>query len=126
MDIVFLIGRIIFGIVFILFGINHFKGRAQTTGYAASKGVMGATFLVPLTGLMLILGGLSVGTGFLPRIGLILIILFLIPTSFLIHNFWTLPEAEKANEQVQFMKNMAIAGAALALLYIALPWPLSL
>lgn len=126
MDIVFLIGRIIFGIIFIIFGYNHFAGRAQTTGYAASKGVKGASFLVPLTGLMLILGGLSVGFGFVPRIGLILIILFLVPTSFLIHNFWSVPEGEKANEQVQFMKNMALAGASLALLYISLPWPLSI
>ncbi|MEX2404986.1 MAG: DoxX family membrane protein [Candidatus Paceibacterota bacterium] len=126
MDIVFLIGRIIFGLIFIIFGVNHFTGHKETVGYAQSKGIKGANFFVPLTGLMLVLGGLSVGFGFLPRIGLILIILFLLPTSFLIHNFWSAPEDQRQGQMIEFMKNAALIGASLALLYIPLPWPLSL
>ncbi len=82
--------------------------------------------LVVVTGAMLIVGGLSVVLGVLPVIGLLLIILFLVPVSAVMHNFWAVPEEQQMNEQVNFMKNIGLAGAALALMYGASDWPLSL
>ena len=64
--------------------------------------------------------------GVFPVIGLISIILFLLPVSFIIHNFWEVPEEQKMNEQINFMKNMALAGAALALMYGSCYWLLAL
>jgi hypothetical protein len=46
--------------------------------------------------------------------------------SFVIHNFWAVEEEQKMNEQIQFMKNMALAGAALAPMYGAPGWPLAI
>ncbi|MEX2404988.1 MAG: DoxX family protein [Candidatus Paceibacterota bacterium] len=126
MDIVFLIGRIVFGLIFVFFGVNHFMKKDQMVAYAASQGVGGASFFVPATGLILLLGGLSVATGVFPQVGLILLILFLVPTSFIMHRFWGVSPEEKMQQMPHFMKNMALAAAALALLFISLPWPLSL
>jgi len=66
---------------------------------------------------MLVVGDLSVVLGFLSVIGLIFIILYLLHVSFVIHDFWAVEEEQKMNEQNTFTKNIALAGAALALMY---------
>lgn len=82
---------------------------------------------VALTGLMLLAGGLSVVLGVWPVIGLVLLILFLVPVAFIMHNFWAVEDPmQRQAEQVNFMKNLALAGAALALMYGASGWPLSI
>ncbi len=127
MEILLLIGRILFGVFFIMSGINHFTNAGMMSGYAKSKNVPGAYLAVVGTGVMLVLGGLSVLLGLFPVVGLILIIVFLLPTSVLIHNFWTVQDPQaRAAEQVNFLKNLALAGAALALVYGAADWPLTL
>lgn len=126
MEWILLIGRIIFGGFFIFSGLNHFMNLGMMSGYAESKGTPAPQVAVAGSGVMLLAGGLSVVLGVLPVIGLILIILFLLPVSFVIHDFWAVPEEQKMNEQIHFMKNMALAGAALALLYGASSWPLAL
>lgn len=45
----------------------------------------------------------------------------------MMHNFWTISDAQqRAAEQVNFLKNVALIGAALALMYGATDWPLAL
>ncbi|CAA9406544.1 MAG: hypothetical protein AVDCRST_MAG22-1582 [uncultured Rubrobacteraceae bacterium] len=127
MELLLLIGRIFFGVFFIMSGINHFTNAGMMSGYARSKNVPGAYLAVVGTGVMLVLGGLSVLLGLFPIVGLVLIVVFLLPTSVLIHNFWTVQDPQaRAAEQVNFLKNLALAGAALALVYGAADWPLTL
>lgn len=126
MDVLFLIGRILFGGYFLLSGLNHFTHRKMLTGYTASKKVPAAQAAVLVTGLLLILGGLGVVLGVLPRIALILILIFLVPTTFIMHNFWKEQGDNRMMERVHFLKNLALVGAALLLLTIPLPWMLSL
>lgn len=127
MEFLLLIGRIIFGGFFIMSGINHFTNAGMMSGYAKSKNVPAPYLAVVGTGVMLVLGGLSVLLGLFPVLGLILLIVFLVPTSVLIHNFWTVQDPQaRAAEQVNFLKNLALTGAALALMYGAADWPLAL
>jgi len=124
---VLLVGRIIFGGFFIFNGINHFMNLGMMSGYTASKKVPAPRVAVALTGLMLLAGGLSVVLGVWPVIGLVLLILFLVPVAFIMHNFWAVEDPmQRQGEQVNFMKNLALAGAALALMYGASGWPLSI
>jgi uncharacterized membrane protein YphA (DoxX/SURF4 family) len=112
----YLIGRILFSAIFLLSGINHFAQRNAMGQYAQSKGVPAAALMVPLTGLMILLGGLSVLLGYFMEIGTWLIILFLLPTSFMMHDFWKVPDPmQRANQQAHFMKNMAMTGGSLIL-----------
>jgi len=96
-------------------------------GYAASKGVPAPKAAVVGSGLLLLVGGLSVVLGYMPMVGVIALIVFLLPVSFKMHAFWkeTDPMA-KMNAHIQFTKNMALIGAALTLLAIELPWAYSL
>lgn len=127
MELLLLIGRVLFGVFFVMSGINHFKNLGMMGGYAKSKGVPAAGLAVAGTGVMLIAGGVSVIFGLLPVVGLIVLILFLVPTSVLMHNYWTIDDPQvRAAEQVNFMKNLALTGAALALMYGASDWPYAL
>ena len=127
MEFLLLIGRIIFGGFFIMSGINHFTNAGMMSGYAKSKNVPASYLAVVGTGVMLVLGGLSVLLGLFPVLGLILLIVFLVPTSVLIHDSWTVQDPQaRAAEQVNFLKNLALTGAALALMYGASDWPLAL
>lgn len=127
MEILLLIGRILFGVFFIMSGINHFTNLGMMTGYSKSKGIPAARVAVAGTGVLLVLGGLSVLLGLLPVLGLTLLIVFLVPTSVLMHDFWKVQDPQqRASEQINFMKNLALTGAVLILMYGAADWPLSL
>ncbi|MBI2145907.1 DoxX family protein [Candidatus Woesearchaeota archaeon] len=125
-EILFLIGRVIVGLYFIMNGFNHFAKMKMMVGYAKSKNVPLAKLAVPATGLLLLLGGLSFLLGYYPQIGVLLIAVFLIPVSFIMHNFWAVPPEQKMVEMVNFMKNMALLGSALMFLAISTPWAFSL
>jgi len=74
-------------------------------------------FAVIVTGAMLLLGGLSVLFGYKVKIGSILLVLFLLATAFMVHTFWTFEGQQAQVEMAQFMKNIALAGAALVFFY---------
>jgi len=61
---------------------------------------------------------LSILLGYKPKIGAWLIFLFLVPTAFLMHNFWAiLDPMQSQNQMAHFMKNLSMAGAALLIAY---------
>jgi len=109
-----LIGRILFSIQFLFSGFGHFAQREMMAGYAKSKGVPAAGAAVPLSGLLLLVGAVFVLVGIWPDLGALLLVIFLVPTAFLMHAFWNESEPmARMNEQTQFTKDMALAGAAL-------------
>ncbi len=123
MDILFLIGRLIFGGYFLMNAWNHFKNLEGLTGYAASKGVPSPRAAVFMGGILLLLGGLGVIFGIAPEASLALLIIFLVPVSFKMHAFWKETDQNAAlMERVQFMKNMALVGALLMLYAVSVPW----
>ncbi|MBI2874415.1 MAG: DoxX family protein [Firmicutes bacterium] len=120
MDWLWLVGRVLFGVYFIFSGLNHFLQLPTMIGYSKYKGVPAPGFLVPLTGLMLILGGLSILTGIMVTWGLALLVLFLVPTTLIMHRYWNIEDpTAKMGEMVNFLKNLALVGATLMLLAIS-------
>ena len=81
------LGRFLFALIFLMAGANHFN--KQTIGYAASQGVPLAAIAVPLSGVLAIVGGLSILSGYCAKLGAWLIVLFLVPVSLMMHKFWT-------------------------------------
>jgi uncharacterized membrane protein YphA (DoxX/SURF4 family) len=123
----FLIGRIIFAGYWLMAGFNHFTHFEPMAGYAKAKGVPAHKLAVAGTGVMLVLGGLSMLLGVHPNAGIVLLIIFLLGASFPMHDFWNAkdPQAKQA-DLINFMKNMALVGALLMLLLLPRPWPMSL
>jgi putative oxidoreductase len=127
MDYVFVLGRILYGGFFVLGGINHFQNLNMMAGFTASKGVPLAKPAVIVSGLLITVGGLLVILGWHVRIGLACIVLFLVPVTFLMHNYWVETDMMAGiNQRVNFQKNVALLGAALMMLMIPRPWVLSL
>jgi len=127
MEYLFLLGRLIYGGYFLRSGYNHLAHLSMLSGYAESKGVKPAKPAVAFSGLLLMLGGLGIITGLYIQLAVLCLALFLIPVTFMMHNFWKVSDPNmKMSEQIHFMKNMALLGAALMLLAIPSPWMLSL
>ena len=122
----FLLGRILFGGYFIFSGINHFKQFRKMSQYAAAKNVPKANIAVPLTGAILIGGGASVLLGLKPKWGTLTIMTFLAGVSPVMHDFWKDENPEqRMNNMINFTKNLALLGAASALMGVEEPWPAS-
>lgn len=116
MDVIVLIGRIMFVFLFLSSGLNHFKNRQMMAGYAQSKGVPAPMLGVLGSGALQIVGALSVLLGIWADLGALLLFIFLVPTAFMIHSFWKESDPQaKGLEQIQFSKDIALAGAALML-----------
>jgi putative oxidoreductase len=127
MEIILLVGRLLFGGFFIMSALNHFQNLGMMSGYAKSKNVPSPRLAVMGTGVMLLVGGVSVLLGILPIVGLTVLILFLLSTLVTMHDFWNLKDPQqRAAEQVNFLKNVALIGASLALMYGASDWALAL
>jgi putative oxidoreductase len=116
-DVVALIGRILFGALFIGSAVAHLTQTQAMAGFAASRGVPQARFIVLASGVQILIGGLMVILGVWMDLGALLLVVFLIPTAVLMHGFWKETDAQaKMMEQVQFQKDLGLAGAALLLL----------
>ena len=118
MDVVFLIGRILFGVLFVYSGFGHFAAREAMQGIARQRGAPAPEVTVPLTGAVIVISGLAVILGVFADLAALLITGFLFLTGFLIHGFWKDEDPQmRQMEQIQFSKDLALAGAALVMFY---------
>ena len=117
MDVVFLIGRILFGFLFIISAVAHLTQTKAMAGYAQSRGVPAAAPATIAAGVLILVGGLMVLLGVWGDLGALFIVAFLASTAFLMHGFWKETDAQaKQMEMVQFNKDLGLAGGALAFL----------
>jgi putative oxidoreductase len=111
-----LMGRVLYSVIFIAATPGHFSG--ETIRYAASHGVPFPEFMVPAAGILGLIGGLSVLAGYKARLGAWLLVIFLIPVTLMMHNFWAVADPAAAKmQQVMFMKNLGLLGGALLIAY---------
>jgi putative oxidoreductase len=117
------LGRLLFALIFLMAGLNHFSG--QTIAFAASQGVPMASILVPLSGVIALVGALSILLGYRAKIGSWLIVLFLVGVTPM-HKFWGITDPMMQQMQmVMFMKNLSMLGAALLISQFGTgPWSL--
>ena len=116
MDIVMIIGRVLFALMFLMSGLNHLTKSQAMTGYAQFKKVPAAKASVLLSGLVMLLGGLSVVLGIYADLGAIALAVLVIVMALKMHNFWTQTDPQaKQTETIAFFKNLSMGGAALFL-----------
>ncbi len=120
---VVLLGRLLFVLIFLMAGLSHFSG--QTIAFAASQGVPLASIAVPLSGVIALVGALSILLGYRAKIGAWLIAFFLVAVTPM-HKFWGIADPMMHQMQmVMFMKNLAMLGGALLISQFgAGPWSL--
>ena len=77
-----------------------------------------AGILVPISGAIAIAGGISILIGLKTKLGAWLLILFLIPVTLVMHDFWAANNSKELEIQmVMFVKNLPIIGAALIIAF---------
>jgi uncharacterized membrane protein YphA (DoxX/SURF4 family) len=127
MEIAFLIGRIIVGLYWLMGAVNHFTQVKSMVPYAKMKNVPMAELAVPGTGVLLLVAALSIITGFYPVVAVAALVIFLVPVTFMMHNFWTIEDPmAKMSDMIMFTKNISMLGYTLILLGIPQPWAFSL
>lgn len=111
-----LVGRILFAFIFLVASTGHFS--PTMIGFAASQGVPMASFLVPASGVLALVGGLSVLLGYKAKWGAWLLVLFLVPVTLMMHNFWSMTDPMMTQmHMAMFMKNLGLLGGALLIAY---------
>ena len=109
-------GRVLFSTIFIAAAFTHFA--PATIAYAAAQGVRYPEVVVPLAGLLAAAGGLSVALGYRAKLGAWLLVVFLVPVTLRMHNFWAVSDPMLAAlQQAMFMKNVSLLGGALFVAY---------
>jgi putative oxidoreductase len=106
------LAHLFYSLIFVVAGFGHFSH--QEIAYAAAQGVPVANILVPVSGIMAIAGSLSILLGFHGKVGAWLLVLFLVPVTFVLHNFWAVKDPMMQQVQMaMFLKSISMLGAAL-------------
>ena len=125
--ILFFVGRVLVGFFFLVMGFNHFGNLAEMTTMVAEVGLPAPMVAVVISGILLVLAGISFVLGFQPPIGVLAGALFLVPVSLVMHDFWAIEDpAARQQELTTFLRNIGLLGAVMVFLAIPRPWPLSL
>ncbi len=118
MNVVVLIGRILFSLNFIFASLGHWS--RESFDWATSLGVPMASILVPVGGIIAFLGGLSILLGYKARIGGWLIALYTLGVTVTMIGFVPPDVPEHMGNMIQgwiLMKNLALLGGALVITY---------
>src|SRR5689334_10338805 len=111
------LGRAIFGGFFLYNGINHLTNTEALEGYAAAKHVDYPHLSVKGSGILMTIAGAALMLGFAPRLGALGVAGFLAAASPKMHDFWNIEDpGQRQADMIQFSKNMALLGAAIALM----------
>ena len=110
-----LVGRILLGLIFVLSGFAKIGGFDGTAGFIASKGLPLPQLVAALTIVVELGGGLALMAGLYTRQVVVALAVFTLLAGFIFHNFWAVPAADQMAQQINFMKNLSIAGGMLVL-----------
>jgi len=108
--------RQLFSVIFIIASAGHFT--PATIALAAQHGVPMASLLVPVSGLTALAGGLSLLFGYRAKLGAWLLVMFLVPVTLTMHNFWAVSDPITFQIQLtMFVRNVFLIGGALLFAY---------
>jgi len=112
------IGRILLALIFVVSGVGKITGYAGTAAVMAAKGLPMVDVLLPLTIAVELGGGLLLALGWKARWAAAALLLFLIPTTLIFHQFWGIEPKLAQMQKIHFLKNVAIMGGMLMVLAI--------
>ncbi|HUA00660.1 MAG TPA: DoxX family protein [Candidatus Aquilonibacter sp.] len=110
-----LIGRVLLSAVFIIAGIGKISGFSGEEGFVASKHLPLPAVALAIALIVELGGGLAILVGLYTRFTAWIVFLYMIPTTFLFHNFWAMEGVNRTDNMLHFEKNVAIMGGLLIL-----------
>jgi len=113
-DIFDLVGRILLSFIFLFEAYDYIAYAKANKAAMTSYGITWNQDLLLYAAIfLLVLGGLMVLTGYRMRTGAILLLLYWVPWTYAVHDFWDAPADEQRLQSILFMKNVAITGGLL-------------
>jgi putative oxidoreductase len=114
-DITTLAGRILIAVIFLISGFFKVGGYAQIVAYATAVHLPAPGVAIAVAAAVELAGGLAILAGFKTRLAAWVLFLYLIPVTYVFHNFWAVQGQGQQMQMVNFLKNVAIMGAMLVL-----------
>jgi putative oxidoreductase len=111
-------GRGLLSAIFLMSAAGKAGNFAGTAAMMATRGFPAASLFLASAIALEVCGGLSILTGYKAKWGALALIFFLIPATFIFHNFWAYTGADLEGQMVHFLKNLAIMGG-LVTTYVA-------
>jgi putative oxidoreductase len=108
------LGRLLISLIFIIAGIGKIVGFREAVESLRNAGVGGAFWLIIIGLLMELVGGILLLIGWYTRVAIVILMIFLLPTTFIFHSFWNFTGAEATLQLLFFLKNLTIYGGLLA------------
>jgi putative oxidoreductase len=113
-DIVDLLARICIALIFLWEAWDSIANYDSTKASMAAYNITSAQdFLLNSAIVLMILGGMLVLTGYRSGFGALLLLVFYIPATFVMHSWWNDPIDIQREQSILFMKNIAIIGGLL-------------
>jgi putative oxidoreductase len=103
-NITVLAGRILLGLLFLVSGFGKIAGFDGTVGYISAQHLPLPALAAVLTIVVEVGGGIALVSGLWTR-----------QAAFIFHAFWSAPDAATTMQQIQFLKNLSIAGGLFVL-----------
>lgn len=109
-DVALLVGRVLVGVLFLIAAYNKAKGYGGSIGYFTKLGIPAPDVTVPLAILFEAAAGILLIIGYQTRLVALAIAAFCVVTALIAHT-----NIADGNQFNHLLKNLAIAGGALAL-----------
>ena len=114
-----LLGRLALAAIFLYGGITKFFTADTTASFMAAEGMTNTTFFLYAAAILEILGATLLIFGWKTRWAALALLLFLIPVTYMFHDFWKIEDpVDRYLQTVNFLKNLGIAGGLLYLLSV--------
>ncbi len=110
------VGRGLLSLIFLLSAVGKLTAWGGTLKMLSDKNLPSPEVLLSIAVALEIIGGVMVLFGFFARWGAAALLVFLIPVTLIMHNFWAAGEAEFQSQMINFLKNLSICGGLLLVL----------
>lgn len=107
------LGRVAIAALFLWAGYGKLAYMDGNVGYMKAYGLPAPELLIWPALLVELVGGALLLVGWKARWVALALIAFTIPATFIFHAYWAVPADQMLNQQIHFMKNLAILGGLL-------------
>jgi putative oxidoreductase len=105
-----LVGRILLSAIFIISAVAKIMEWNGTAQMMAAKGIPAAPVALAIATFIELVGGMAIVFGVFSRVSALVMLLYLIPVTLVMHDFWSVGPAQMNIQLVNFLKNLAIMG----------------
>lgn len=114
-----LLSRIMLAFIFVWAGLGKFLAWESSAAFMAAKGMSSIPLLLGAAALIELVAGIMLILGLRTRFAALILILFLLPVTFIFHDFWNLvDDRERIEQLIHFLSNVAIMGGLLSLVTV--------